>query len=141
MVPRDSRWPRVVDRIVAKTKGLRPTPFESHLFQDRRSSDHFLLETESIAHNTMMVCLPTTFDLKSLRDLVEQKLCQLGMLEPAQFPLTERNVVKADRLCGVYYCLHGPRSVKFTAIADFDRQSLILYGSDGSRTMIEKLAA
>lgn len=89
----------------------------------------------------MMVCLPIHIDLQSLRNLVQEKLCEIGMLEPDQFPLTERSVVRADRVCGVYYCLHGPRSVKLTAIADFERLNLICYGSDGTRTAEEKLSA
>jgi hypothetical protein len=89
----------------------------------------------------MMVCLPVSFDLQVLRNLVQQKLCEIGMLELDQFPLTERSVLKDDRVCGVYYCLHGPRNVKITAIADFERQSLICYGSDGTRTVEEKLFA
>ena len=38
------------------------------------------------------------------------------MLELDQFPLTERKVIKSGRTCGVYFCLHGPRSVKLTAM-------------------------
>jgi len=87
----------------------------------------------------MLVCLPVSVDLQSLRRIVLQKLCDIGMLEPDQFPMTERSVKKADRVCGVYYCLHGPRSVKFTAIADFDRASLIVYHSDGTRCWEEQL--
>lgn len=89
----------------------------------------------------MTVCLPIRVDLQSLRKLVQEKLCEIGMLEPNQFPLTERSVVKADRVCGVYYCLHGPRSVKLTAIADLERLNLICYGSDGARQAEEKLVA
>jgi hypothetical protein len=89
----------------------------------------------------MIVCLPIGIDLQSLRAVVQQKLCEIGMLEPDQFPLTERNVKKADRVCGVYYCLHGPRSVKLTAIADFEKRSLICYSSDGTRSIEEKLDA
>ncbi|MGV3483808.1 MAG: hypothetical protein ACO1RT_05275 [Planctomycetaceae bacterium] len=90
---------------------------------------------------TMMVCLPISIDLQTLRKLVQKKLCEIGMLEQDQFPLTERSVMKADRVCGVYYCLHGPRSVKLTAIADFEQLNLICYGSDGTRTVEEKLPA
>jgi hypothetical protein len=87
----------------------------------------------------MMVCLPVSIDLQNLRRIVQQKLCEIGMLELDQFPMTERSVLKSNRVCGVYYCLHGPRSVKLTAIADFERSSLICYGSDGSRSIEEKL--
>ena len=89
----------------------------------------------------MMVCLPISIDLLWLRDRVQKTLCDVGMLEPDQFPMTERSVVKSDRVCGVMYCLHGPRSVKFTAIADFDKSSLIVYKSDGTRSHEEKLVA
>ena len=88
----------------------------------------------------MMVCLPVSVDLQTLRQRVQKKLCEIGMLEQDQFPLTERTVLRSDRVCGVYYCLHGPRSVKLTAIADLERLSLICYGSDGARTAEEKLS-
>lgn len=89
----------------------------------------------------MMVCLPISVDLQVLRRIVQQKLCEIGMLEVDQFPMTERSVLKADRVCGLYFCLHGPRSVKLTAIADFEKSSLICYGSDGTRKAEEKLVA
>ncbi len=88
----------------------------------------------------MIAGLPLSIDLLALRRRVQEKLCEIGMLEVDQFPLTERNVVKAGQTCGVYFCLHGPRSVKLTAIADFEKQSLICYGSDGTRTVEEKLS-
>ncbi len=107
-----------------------------------QSVDLRTLRTHSLGdlNYTMMVCLPSSVDLLSLRKLVEKKLCEIGTLEPDQFPLTERSVLRANRVCGVYFCLHGPRSVKLTAIADFDRSSLICYGTDGSRSMEEKIA-
>jgi len=87
----------------------------------------------------MIACLPISIDLLLLRQFVQQKLCEIGMLELDQFPMTERKVVKAGQTCGVYFCLHGPRSVKLTAIADFENKSLIYYGSDGVRSAEETL--
>lgn len=87
----------------------------------------------------MIACLPISIDLLALREFVEQKLCEIGMLEVDQFPMTERKVVKGGQTCGVYFCLHGPRSVKLTAIADFERKSLICYGSDGTRSVEQSL--
>lgn len=87
----------------------------------------------------MIACLPISIDLLALRQFVEAKLCEIGMLEPSQFPITERKVIKGGQTCGVYFCLHGPRSVKLTAIADFERKSLICYGSDGTRSIEETL--
>ena len=89
----------------------------------------------------MVACLPISVDLLALRRFVEEKLCELAMLELDQFPLTERKVIKSGRTCGVYFCLHGPRSVKLTAIADFEKRSLICYGSDGTRSVQEQLPA
>ena len=74
-----------------------------------------------------------SFDLTRMRQQVESKLCELGSLEPQQFPLTQREVVRRGKTCALYFCLHGPRSVKLTAIADLKSRSLVFYGSDGVR--------
>ncbi|SMP43897.1 hypothetical protein SAMN06265222_1011029 [Neorhodopirellula lusitana] len=74
-----------------------------------------------------------TFNLPQMRQKVETKLCELGALEPQQFPLTQREVVRRGKTCALYFCLHGPRSVKLTAIADLKTRSLVFYGSDGVR--------
>lgn len=74
-----------------------------------------------------------SLDLSQMRQHVEHKLCELGHLEPQQFPLTQREVVRRGKTCAIYFCLHGPRSVKLTAIADLKSESLVFYGSDGVR--------
>lgn len=76
---------------------------------------------------------PQTIDFDALRDTVERRLCDLGHLEPKQFPMTQREVIRCGKTCGVYFCVHGPRSVKLTAIADLQNRTLIFYGSDGIR--------
>ncbi len=72
-------------------------------------------------------------DYAQLCESVERRLCELGHLESKQFPMTQREVVRGGKICGIYFCLHGPRSVKLTAICDFHDNSLIYYGSDGIR--------
>ncbi len=47
--------------------------------------------------------------------------------------MTQREVVRGGKTCGIYFCLHGPRSVKLTAICDFNKNTIIYYGSDGIR--------
>lgn len=74
-----------------------------------------------------------SIDLGRLRVQVEAKLCELGHLEPAEFPLTQREVVRRGKTCALYFCLHGPRSVKLTAIADLQKKAMVFYGSDGVR--------
>ena len=72
-------------------------------------------------------------DYSMLCKTIEKKLCQLGHLEPDQFPMTQREVIRGGKTVGVYYCLHGPRSVKLTAICDLFKNTVIFYGSDGIR--------
>ncbi|MGB1817432.1 MAG: hypothetical protein ACPHJ3_18860 [Rubripirellula sp.] len=52
---------------------------------------------------------------------------------PHQFPMTQREVIRSGETVGVYFCVHGPRSVKLTAICDFSKNTVIFYGSDGIR--------
>lgn len=72
-------------------------------------------------------------DFDSLRSTVEQRLCEIGHLEQHQFPMTQREVQRGGETCGVYFCVHGPRSVKLTAIFDLGTRTVIFYGSDGVR--------
>jgi hypothetical protein len=72
-------------------------------------------------------------DYSTLCTTIERRLCQLGHLEPNQFPMTQREVIRGGKTVGVYFCLHGPRSVKLTAICDLFKNTVIFYGSDGIR--------
>ncbi|XZE52332.1 hypothetical protein SH139x_004023 [Planctomycetaceae bacterium SH139] len=69
----------------------------------------------------------------ALRQLVRGRLAELGHLEIDAFPMTERVVVKRGKPCGVYFCMHGPRSVKLTAVIDLNAKKILFYGSDGQR--------
>src|SRR5258708_34786359 len=53
--------------------------------------------------------------LDDLRNYVNETLCDFGQLEPDAFRMTERTLIRAGKPCGLYFCLHGPRSVKFSA--------------------------
>jgi hypothetical protein len=81
----------------------------------------------------MIGLTPRKIDYASLCLTVERRLCELGHLEPNQFPMTQREVLRAGKTVGVYFCVHGPRSVKLTAICDFFKNMVIFYGSDGIR--------
>lgn len=72
-------------------------------------------------------------DFDTLRSTVERRLCELGQLVCHQFPMTQREVIRAGETCGFYFCVHGPRSVKLTAICDLNSNTVIFYGSDGVR--------
>ena len=81
----------------------------------------------------MLTSSPVIQTLDELRDFVNEVLCEHSELESGAFRLTERILIRADRPCGIYFCLHGPRSVKFSAIWETEHNTLLFYGSTGER--------
>lgn len=84
---------------------------------------------------------PCFTELEQLRDYIYQTLCEKEQLEPGAFPMTERIIVRADDPCGMYFCLHGPRSVKCTAIWETETNSILFYGATGERFLRTQLTA
>jgi hypothetical protein len=80
-------------------------------------------------------------NLKELRELVYITLCNYEQLEPGVFPMTERILVRSGKPCGVYFCLHGPRSVQYTSIWETDRNTILYYGATGERFHRTQLTA
>lgn len=87
-----------------------------------------------------MVSASPCTNLGELRQFVYETLCQSQELEPSVFPMTERLLVRNGKPCGVYFCLHGPRAVKFTAIWEQDRNVVLFYGACGSRFQTTRLS-
>ena len=71
--------------------------------------------------------------LSDLREFVNEILCKQNELETDAFPLTERILVRGGKPCGIYFCLHGPRAVKFSAIWETECNRILFYGSTGER--------
>jgi len=71
--------------------------------------------------------------LDELREFVYAKLCDCDQLEPGAFPMTEHIFVRGDKPCGIHFCVHGPRSVKYTSIWETDRNSILFYSPTGER--------
>ncbi len=72
-------------------------------------------------------------NLDALRIFVHETICNNNELEANVFPTTERILVRRGKPCGIFFCLHGPRSVKLTAIWETDRNTILFYGSSGER--------
>lgn len=90
----------------------------------------------------MMAC-PTPEEIRDLRDLrnfVHGRICHHYQLEFGAFTMTERILVRAGRPCGLFFCVHGPRSVKLTAIWEMERNTILFYGSAGERVERTQLA-
>jgi hypothetical protein len=79
-------------------------------------------------------------NLNALREYVQQQLCDQNQLEVGAFQFTERVLEKAGSPCGVFFCLHGPRSVKLIAIWETNSNTILFYGSTGERVGRIRLA-
>jgi hypothetical protein len=77
--------------------------------------------------------------LDDLREYVNATLCQLDGLQGNAFSMTERILRRGNQPCGIYFCLHGPRAVKYTAIWETDRNQILFYGADGERVQKTQL--
>jgi hypothetical protein len=79
-----------------------------------------------------------------LREYVNTTICNHYQLQAGAFRMTERVLRRGDKPCGIYFCLHGPRATKFTAIWETDRNQVLFYGSRGERflktQLVESLA-
>lgn len=71
--------------------------------------------------------------LSDLRDYVANVLCCNDEIEADRFPMTERLLVRGNQPCGLSFCVHGPRSVKLTAIFDALVGEILFYGATGER--------
>jgi hypothetical protein len=80
-------------------------------------------------------------DLHAIRRYVNETLCEKDRLEANSFPLYERILVRSGAPCGVYFFLHGPRSLCLTAIWETDSNTILFYGSRGERFRKTQLIA
>ncbi len=78
-------------------------------------------------------------NVKELRDYVNETICERYELKTDAFELTERLLRRGGRPCGMFFCLHGPRAVKFIAIWDTERNQILFYGSTGERILKTQL--
>ena len=81
----------------------------------------------------MFTSSPVIQTLDHLRAFVNEILCEHNQLETGVFELTERILIRGDRPCGIYFCLHGPRAVKFSAIWETQHNTVLFYGATGER--------
>jgi hypothetical protein len=78
-------------------------------------------------------------DLNDLQNYVLRTLCDQNELELGVFPFTQRILARGGKPCGMFFCLYGPRSVKFTAIWETERNTILFYGSSGERVLKTQL--
>ena len=72
-------------------------------------------------------------NLDNLREFVTKTFCLQHQLVLGAFRMTEHPLLRKGKPCGILFCLHGPRAVKFTAIWETERNTVLFYGSAGER--------
>jgi hypothetical protein len=78
-------------------------------------------------------------NVQDLREYVNTTICAHYHLQEGAFSISERVLLRGGRPCGMYFCLHGPRATKFTAIWDAERNRVLFYGSRGERFLKTQL--
>jgi hypothetical protein len=71
--------------------------------------------------------------LEELRLFVAYTLGRLELIKSDQFELTQQILFRAQKPCGVLYCLHGPQALRLSAVWDTDQNRIFFYGSCGRR--------
>ncbi len=71
--------------------------------------------------------------IDDLRSYVHKTLCQKENLVEDQFRLSEMQLVRRGRNCGLQFSIHGPRSVRLGAIWTTDHNLIYFYDARGER--------
>lgn len=71
--------------------------------------------------------------LNDLRNFIHQTLCEKENLLEDQFEMTEMQLFRRGRDCGLQFSLHGPRSVRLGAIWAADQNIIYFYDTRGNR--------
>jgi len=87
----------------------------------------------------MVECQLSIHNLEEIRRYVTQTLSQIELLRPESSHLKMRLLSRNGQPCGVYFCLHGPRAVRLTAIWETDANTILFYGSRGERVQKTRL--
>ena len=73
------------------------------------------------------------FTLDDLRAYVHRILCEKENLLADQFQMIESKLTRGSRECGLQFTLHGPRSVRLSAIWESGQNSIHFYDAGGER--------
>ena len=88
----------------------------------------------------MLTCFHQLDNVNGLREFVQLTLSEHYQLQVGAFHMTERILIRNGKPCGIYFCLHGPRAMKFSAIWETDRNRILFYGSAGERFLKTQLS-
>lgn len=89
----------------------------------------------------MVECQTRIHNLEDIRHYVTQTLSNIELLRPESSHLTTSILTRNNDPCGIYFCLHGPREIRLTAIWETDANTILFYGSRGERVQRTRLLA
>lgn len=89
--------------------------------------------SQSASSDTMLTTPSEIKTLDELRDYIHVALCRKENLLEHHFPMTELELKRSGSRCGYQYILHGPRSVKLSAVWDQASNEILLYDVVGRR--------
>jgi hypothetical protein len=78
-------------------------------------------------------------NVEDLRDYIKVTFCEYYQLQSGAFQMTEQVLIRAGKPCGIYFCLSGPRSIRFSAIWETDCNQILFYGPQGERFLKTQL--
>ncbi len=87
----------------------------------------------------MLISILQVRHLTDLREYVNETFCDHYQLQIGAFQMTEKILRRGGKPCGIYFCLHGPRAVKFSAIWETDHNQILFYSSSGERFLKTQL--
>ena len=71
--------------------------------------------------------------LDDLRNFIHLALCRKENLLEHHFPMTELQLSRSGQCCGYQFILHGPRSVRLSAVWDQASNEILFYDVVGKR--------
>lgn len=81
----------------------------------------------------MMTRVRQIDSVNDLREYIKLTLCDHYQLQTGAFQMTERVLSRGGKPCGIYFCLCGPRMLRFTAIWETEQNRILFYGPRGER--------
>ncbi len=87
----------------------------------------------------MVCCQLRISNCSELCDYVNETICLQNHLKKDAFQMTKRLLRRSGRPCGIFYCIHGPRMVKLTAIWEAEKNQVLFYGPTGEKVQQTKI--
>ena len=82
---------------------------------------------------SMVECQARIHNFEEIRRYIIETLSQTERLQPDSTQLTVDLLNRSGQPCGAYFCLHGPRALRLSAIWETDANTILFYGSRGER--------